>query len=282
MEGGVDAGGDALGLAGALVGVVGPGFAGGAVGAGLAEALELAIAELDDAAFAAPCLDGVVELPPGVVDGEDEAVPCGVLGALVGARGVVVEEVREGALGGLDALPLAFGVGGPEVGVVDDLEASRAAELGADGLAGLGVDDVLTAPPAALDEVGAQLVAELFEGGAVGEGGVDGGTDVDEEVEFHGLGDGEGGLVLLLPDVAVVEADLVALGAEVVDGFLRGEELEGDHGARCSQCLRAIWSAADMPLQVPIGAPPGAVTLYQVTDGSRRRSPSMAPALWNA
>jgi len=150
-------------------------------------------------------------------------------------------------------------VGGPEVGVVDDLEASRAAELGADGLAGLGVDDVLAPPPAAFDEVGAQLVAELLEGGAVGKRGVDCGTDVDEEVELHGLGDGEGGLVLLLPDVAVVEADFVALGAEVVDGFLRGEELEGDHGAgvvvSCSRRARssrarafhaawAAWSSA--------------------------------------
>jgi hypothetical protein len=186
----------------------------------------LPVAELDHPALAAPGLDRVVALPPGIVDGQHQAIPGGVLGALVGARGVVVEEVRQRRLGRLDALPPPFGVGGAQVGFVDHFQPARAAQLRQHLLAGLGVDDLLQAPPAALHQPGAQVVDEGLQGGALGERGIDFGADVGQEVEFQGLGDGERGLVFLLPDIEIREANLVALLAEEFNGRRRGQELE--------------------------------------------------------
>ena len=66
---------------------------------------------------------------------------------------------------------------------------------------------------------------ELAEGDAVGDGAVDLAADVLEDVHPHRLGDGEGAQVFGGVGVAPVEADVEALGAEVLDR-LDGREVQ--------------------------------------------------------
>ncbi|MCY1295543.1 hypothetical protein D9M70_448880 [compost metagenome] len=166
--------------------------------------------------------------PEGIIDGEHQAIPGGVIKARMFRVAAVVLQIRKGRLVVLDALPLTFAVGSAQVGVIDHLETARAAELGLHHLAGLRIFHQLTSPPATGLQVGLQGALEGAPGGAVRQGLVDLCVDVLEQIQLHRLGDGKAGLVLFLPDVPVIKADGKALLAVEVDGFLGRQRLQLD------------------------------------------------------
>ncbi len=133
-------------------------------------------------------------------------------------------------------------VGRAQVGVVDDAQAAWGAELGFNGFAGKGVGDLFTSPPAFVLEDGREAALELVQGGSVFERGIDCYVEIGKDVEACGLGGGEKDGVLLLPEIAPVEGDLVALGFEETDCFCGGQA--GIDYGRQRASRRAATSAA--------------------------------------
>ena len=201
---------------------------------GAAAAFGFPRADLADAALAAPAVRGEVVVPPGVVHRQDGSRPGYMLVAVLLAGAEFVEEVGVGLLGALRPVPLSGGAGGPEVRAVDRAEPVRAAELRPRGLPGLRVPQVFLPPPAPLLEDRREVLPELRDGPAFGDGLVDLGADVLQEVDLHRLGDGEGVGVLFEPDIAEGEAGAEVAPAEVVQRLLRGRPREPEAGAAVS------------------------------------------------
>ena len=231
---------DVLPAEGVGPGVGGPGalddFAGALVDAGLlhdpaqfavaaavahaqAAGADLALGEGPDAAAAVPAVGGVVGVPDGVVGAEHGAVEGGVGGA--GARvlpGGIHPVGAAGDVGGLGLLA-GGGVGGAHVGVEDGAQAPGRAEPG--DLDPVRAGDHLPAPPAEPPQLGLDPAREAPVGLAFSQRPVEGGPQGGEDVEAHGLGDGEGARVGGLPDLPPVPRDGVALAPEVLDGVAR-------------------------------------------------------------
>ena len=179
------------------------------------------LSDLADPAPAVPAVRGEVVVPPGVGDRQQGPGPGPVPIAALPARAEFVEEVGMGLLGAPGAGPFPGGEGRPEVGPVDRPQAAVTAESNPHRFPGDRVRPLLLPPPALLPQQRGEFALEPAEGPAFGEGAVDGGAEVAEEVEVHGPGDGEDEGVVFGPDIAFVEGDLEAAEAEGLERFLR-------------------------------------------------------------
>lgn len=163
--------------------------------------------------------------------------------AALPARAGFVEEVGAGLLGAAGAGPVPGGEGSAEVGPVDRPQAAVTAESDPYRLAGDGVLPLLLPPPALLPQQRGEFALEPAERPAFGEGAVDGGAEVAEEVEVHGPGDGEDEGVVFGPDLAFVEGDLEAAEAEGLERLLRRRAPEPEAGTpgAVSHLRRGRW-----------------------------------------
>ena len=191
-------------------------------------ALQVAIAELLDGAAAIPAIGRCVLIPPWIVPAQHGIVPVAVLvaGAIVKDRHIA----QPGPSGGdtLDPLPAAGRIRHTQIGVVDDLEPARAAELHLALLAGQRVHYHVAAPPSLLLKRRGQPALELAQRGALGDGIIHRGADIGQDIESGNLGDGEITRVLVTLHVAMIEGDGKTLAAEGVDRLLRRERLKFD------------------------------------------------------
>lgn len=181
---------------------------------------------LDHGALAFPLFNRQVALPKRITGQQHQAHKAQVGVARVDGCRLQVLKIGKQLLVALDALPLALAVGRGQVGVKDALQAARAAQLHQLGLAIHRVHHLLATPPATRLQPGRELLAEFLKGRAIGQGLVRFLADVLQQVQLHDLGHGERCLVLLLPDVLVVEPDPVAFLPKIGDGLLRIDRLQ--------------------------------------------------------
>ena len=156
----------------------------------VAVALQIVIVQLLHDAPAAPPVRRVVRAPERIVHGQNYPVPGRVLVPGPVVQHGHVAQVWQLPLRVLDPLPAARRVRRPQIRVEDGLQAVDRAELDAPA-----VHD-LPAPPAAPAQKGLQLIAEIREGYALGQGPVRGRADLLQNVHLHGLGHGERARVL--------------------------------------------------------------------------------------
>src|SRR5690606_19526798 len=128
-------------------------------------------------------------------------------------------EIRKVVLVALDALPLSFTVSGAQVGVINHLQAARAAKLHEFSLTGERVFHLGFTPPPFLHQQGSQIFTKLLKGYSPCQRPINCFADIAQDVELHGLGYRERSLVLLLPDIFPTEADQVAFLAEEFDSL---------------------------------------------------------------